>query len=75
MHLLVIGIFVQVFQVGQALTKYTKLTISLVCGGMKLGTVKSEVRAKPDIVIATPGMLVSLMKDMEGFTLANIQVK
>jgi len=65
---------VQVFQVGQALARRTWVRTALVCGGMKLSTVKSEVLARPDVLIATPGMLVAFLDKIQGFSLASVEV-
>uniref|UniRef100_A0A6A7FVL9 RNA helicase n=1 Tax=Hirondellea gigas TaxID=1518452 RepID=A0A6A7FVL9_9CRUS len=65
---------VQVFQVGQSLAKFSKLTIGLVVGGMSTKTQETEIRKNPDIIIATPGRLLSHLKNLDVFTLEHIQV-
>lgn len=67
-------ILLQVFQVGQALVKYTKIRIALVCGGLNSKLQEKELLTRPDIIIATPGRLMSFIKDLPGFTLQHVEV-
>lgn len=65
---------VQVFQVFQSLTKYTNIQTSLVLGGLTSKAQEKELLKKPDVVIATPGRLVSYIKNLKGFCLEHVEV-
>lgn len=53
----------QCYEMFSKLNKFTNLTHSLVIGKVPLDKQEAEVRRGPDLIIATPGRIVDLLKN------------
>eukprot|EP00041_Stephanoeca_diplocostata_P025562 m.671598 g.671598 ORF g.671598 m.671598 type:complete len:776 (+) comp22774_c0_seq3:184-2511(+) len=65
---------VQVFDMSKKLAQYTDIEFGLAVGGMALRVQEAELRARPDIVVATPGRLVDHITNTFGFTLDGVEI-
>lgn len=65
---------VQCFEVGSKLSAYTDIRFCLVAGGLSLKSQEVALRARPDIVIATPGRLIDHLRNSPSFTLDALDV-
>uniref|UniRef100_A0A1B0DCA8 RNA helicase n=1 Tax=Phlebotomus papatasi TaxID=29031 RepID=A0A1B0DCA8_PHLPP len=64
----------QVFTVTRDLAQHTKIETCLAIGGFELKTQESELRQRPDIVIATPGRLIDHLKNTPSFSLSHVEI-
>ena len=64
----------QCFGMVSTLSQFTRLTASLVVGGVKnLNSQAAELRARPQIVVATPGRLLDHVLNSSGVTLEDVE--
>ncbi|TFY71055.1 hypothetical protein EVG20_g1953 [Dentipellis fragilis] len=64
----------QCYDVGKKLSAHTDIQITLIVGGLSLKSQESALRARPDIVIATPGRLIDHLRNSPSFTLDALDV-
>lgn len=64
----------QCHAVSNKLAAYTDIKCALVVGGLSLKVQETELRTRPDIVIATPGRFIDHMRNSQGFTVDNIEI-
>eukprot|EP01022_Parablepharisma_sp_SALTPOND_P020276 TRINITY_DN3641_c2_g1_i1.p1 TRINITY_DN3641_c2_g1~~TRINITY_DN3641_c2_g1_i1.p1 ORF type:complete len:676 (-),score=96.91 TRINITY_DN3641_c2_g1_i1:72-2099(-) len=55
------------------LKEFTEITDALAIGGVNLAKQESELRGNPDIVIATPGRLVDILRNSRSINLQNVK--
>ncbi|RXW22932.1 hypothetical protein EST38_g2903 [Candolleomyces aberdarensis] len=65
---------VQCYEVGKKLASHTDVQLCLLVGGLSLKTQEAALRARPDIVLATPGRLIDHIRNSPGFTLDAIDI-
>uniref|UniRef100_A0AC35TNT4 RNA helicase n=1 Tax=Rhabditophanes sp. KR3021 TaxID=114890 RepID=A0AC35TNT4_9BILA len=65
---------IQVYQVTRKLAEFSKIELCLCAGGLDVTAQEHALSEKPDILIATPGRLIDLVKKVDGFTLKQIEV-
>lgn len=65
---------VQCFDVGVKLSTHTDIQLCLLVGGLSLKSQEVALRARPDIVIATPGRLIDHIRNSPAFTLDAIDI-
>lgn len=65
---------VQCYEVFSKLNKFTNLTHCLVIGKVPLQRQEAEVRRCPDLIIATPGRIVDLLKNSQTFNLDGLEM-
>uniref|UniRef100_A0A0N4ZMD0 RNA helicase n=1 Tax=Parastrongyloides trichosuri TaxID=131310 RepID=A0A0N4ZMD0_PARTI len=65
---------IQVYQVTRKLGEFSKISVCLLAGGLDVKKQEAAVLDKPDILIATPGRLIDLVKKVDGFTLKKIEI-
>ncbi|KAL1697166.1 P-loop containing nucleoside triphosphate hydrolase protein [Schizophyllum commune] len=65
---------VQCYEVGKKLAAHTDIEVALIVGGLSLKSQEATLRARPDIVIATPGRLIDHIHNSPSFTLDNLDV-
>ncbi|XP_059622324.1 probable ATP-dependent RNA helicase DDX27 [Phlebotomus argentipes] len=65
---------VQVFTVTKDLGQFTRIETCLAVGGFELKQQESELRQRPDIVIATPGRLIDHLKNTPSFSLSSVEI-
>ncbi|GBB95575.1 hypothetical protein RclHR1_02570009 [Rhizophagus clarus] len=65
---------IQCHSVASKLAAFTDITLCLCVGGLSLKQQESELRARPDIVIATPGRLIDHVRNSPSFLLENIEI-
>ena len=58
----------------QKLKQYTEITDSLAIGGVNLIKQDSDLRNNPDIVIATPGRLIDILRNSHSISLQHIKI-
>lgn len=63
----------QCYEMFAKLNKYTQLSHALVIGKVALQKQEAEVRRGPDVIIATPGRIVDLIKNSKSFNLDNLE--
>ncbi|MDR3581689.1 MAG: DEAD/DEAH box helicase [Candidatus Pacebacteria bacterium] len=55
------------------LKEFTEITDALAIGGVNLAKQESELRAHPDVVIATPGRLLDILRNSRSINLQNVK--
>ena len=65
---------VQVHNVGMALARYTDIRFCLCVGGLSLKAQEAELRARPDILVCTPGRLIDHVRNTASFTLESLEI-
>ncbi|ETW74902.1 hypothetical protein HETIRDRAFT_332035 [Heterobasidion irregulare TC 32-1] len=65
---------VQCYEVGKKLAAHTDIQLCLIVGGLSLKAQEVALRARPDIVIATPGRLIDHIRNSPTFTLDVLDV-
>ena len=65
---------VQCYNVAKKFATYTDVTFCLLVGGLSLREQESELRKRPDIIIATPGRFIDHMRNSASFTLDNLEI-
>ncbi|KAL1503172.1 hypothetical protein AB1Y20_011231 [Prymnesium parvum] len=64
----------QCLEMGQQLARFTELRLCLVVGGLSLKMQESEMRTRPDVVIATPGRLIDVLRNCVSVGLELLEV-
>lgn len=64
----------QCHAVSKKLAAFTDIRCALVVGGLSLKLQETELRTRPDIVIATPGRFIDHVRNSQGFTVENIEI-
>ncbi|KAK6497531.1 nucleolar DEAD-box protein required for synthesis of 60S ribosomal subunit [Arthrobotrys musiformis] len=65
---------IQVHSVATKLAAFTDIKFSLTVGGLSLKSQESELRLRPDIVIATPGRFIDHMRNSASFHTDGIEI-
>ncbi|KAF8417118.1 putative ATP-dependent RNA helicase [Tirmania nivea] len=65
---------IQCHQVAVKLAAYTDIRFALAIGGLNLKTQETELRARPDIIIATPGRFIDHMRNTAGVAVDTIEI-
>ncbi|CAG8820796.1 19116_t:CDS:2, partial [Racocetra persica] len=65
---------IQCHSVATKLASFTDTTLCLCIGGLNLKKQESELRARPDIIIATPGRLIDHVRNSPSFSLDTIEI-
>lgn len=65
---------IQVYQVTRKLGEFSNVNVCLLAGGLDVKKQENSVLENPDILIATPGRLIDLVKKVDGLTLKKIEV-
>jgi len=65
---------VQCHSVGQNLAKFTDIQFCLCVGGLSSKLQETELRKRPDVVIATPGRLIDHLRNSVGFNLDSVEI-
>ncbi|RIA93099.1 P-loop containing nucleoside triphosphate hydrolase protein, partial [Glomus cerebriforme] len=65
---------IQCHSVASKLATFTDITLCLCVGGLSLKKQETELRARPDIVIATPGRLIDHVRNSPSFLLESIEI-
>ncbi|CAG8553356.1 17702_t:CDS:10 [Rhizophagus irregularis] len=65
---------IQCHSVASKLAAFTDITLCLCVGGLSLKQQETELRARPDIVIATPGRLIDHVRNSPSFLLESIEI-
>ncbi|KAH7883605.1 DEAD-domain-containing protein [Phlebopus sp. FC_14] len=65
---------VQCFEVGSKLAAHTDIRFCLLVGGLSLKSQEGALRARPDVIIATPGRLIDHLRNSPSFTLDALDV-
>ena len=65
---------VQCEEMGRQLARFTDVRYAIVLGGLSLKTQEAELRSQPDIVIATPGRLIDLLRNSPSVSLDDLEV-
>lgn len=60
---------VQIAQMGERLAQFTDIRIALVVGGLSLSVQAAALRARPEVVVATPGRLIDHLRNTHSFSL------
>ena len=65
---------VQVHNVGMTLARYTDIRFCLCVGGLSLKAQEADLRARPDILVCTPGRLIDHVRNTASFTLESLEI-
>ncbi|KAI0695597.1 DEAD-domain-containing protein [Cytidiella melzeri] len=65
---------VQCYEVGTKLATFTDIRFCLIVGGLSLKAQEVALRARPDIIIATPGRLIDHIRNTPSFTLDTLDI-
>ncbi|KAH9985378.1 DEAD-domain-containing protein [Russula compacta] len=65
---------VQCYDVGKKLATHTDIQFCLVVGGLSLKAQEIALRARPDVVIATPGRLIDHLRNSPSFALDALDI-
>ncbi|KAI9850820.1 MAG: nucleolar DEAD-box protein required for synthesis of 60S ribosomal subunit [Thelocarpon superellum] len=65
---------VQCHEVAQKLSAYTDVTFCRLVGGFSLREQESELRKRPDVIIATPGRFIDHMRNSASFTVDSLEI-
>jgi ATP-dependent RNA helicase DDX27 len=60
---------------GRQLARFTDVRFAIVLGGLSLKVQEAELRSRPDIVVATPGRLIDLLRNTHSFDLEDLEVR
>ena len=63
---------VQIGQMSERLAQFTSVRVALVVGGVSLNTQAAELRARPEVVVATPGRLIDHLRNTQSFSLDDL---
>jgi hypothetical protein len=66
---------VQCEEMGRQLARFTDVRFAIVLGGLSLKVQEAELRSRPDIVVATPGRLIDLLRNTHSFDLEDLEVR
>lgn len=64
----------QIYEVTKQLVEFTDINVSLIVGGMSAKEQHMQLRGQPDILIATPGRLIDHLRNVQSFSIDNIDV-
>ena len=62
----------QTFKFAQELLKFTDLRAACVVGGDSMEAQFSDLAGNPDLIVATPGRLLHMVDEVEGFTIRSV---
>jgi ATP-dependent RNA helicase DDX54/DBP10 len=62
----------QTFKFAQELLKFTDLRAACVVGGDSMEAQFSDLASNPDLIVATPGRLLHMVDEVEGFTIRSV---
>ncbi|EIW64684.1 DEAD-domain-containing protein [Trametes versicolor FP-101664 SS1] len=65
---------VQCYEVGSKLAAHTDIRFALVVGGLSVKAQETNLRTRPDVVIATPGRLIDHLRNSPTFTLDALDI-
>lgn len=65
---------VQCHQVSLALAKFSNVRSCLAAGGLPMRVQESELKTRPDIVVATPGRLIDHIRNSPSFSLDAVEI-
>ncbi|MCO5549634.1 hypothetical protein L7F22_003107 [Adiantum nelumboides] len=65
---------VQCVSVGRALAKFMDITFCLCVGGLSVKVQESQLRERPDIVVATPGRLIDHVRNSASFGIDDVEI-
>lgn len=65
---------VQCADVGKSLARFTDITFGVIVGGLSSKAQEATLRARPDILIATPGRLIDHLQNTVSFSLSALDV-
>ncbi|XP_048406307.1 probable ATP-dependent RNA helicase DDX27 [Stegostoma tigrinum] len=65
---------IQVHSVSRQLAQFTSISLCLAVGGLDVKTQEASLRARPDVLIATPGRLIDHLHNCPSFDLSSIEV-
>jgi ATP-dependent RNA helicase DDX27 len=65
---------VQCLEVGQKLAHFTDIQMCLLAGGLPIKPQEQALRRRPDVIVATPGRLLDLLKNSASFNLDSIEI-
>ncbi|KAK2616503.1 nucleolar DEAD-box protein required for synthesis of 60S ribosomal subunit [Conoideocrella luteorostrata] len=64
----------QCYAVGTKLSRYTDIKFTLAVGGLSLKAQETELRLRPDVIIATPGRFIDHMRNSASFTVDTVEI-
>ncbi|KAI5808603.1 P-loop containing nucleoside triphosphate hydrolase protein [Peziza echinospora] len=64
----------QCHAVAVKLAQFTDIRFALAIGGLNLKAQEAELRARPDVIIATPGRFIDHMRNTAGVTVDSIEI-
>ena len=59
---------------GKQLARFSDVRLSLIVGGLSVKLQEAELRTRPDIVLATPGRLIDLLRNALGASLDELEI-
>ena len=59
---------------GKQLARFSDIRLCLVVGGLSVKLQEAEMRTRPDIVLATPGRLIDLLRNSLGISLDELEI-
>jgi ATP-dependent RNA helicase DDX27 len=65
---------VQCHAVAQSIARFTDIRVALIAGGLPMRAQEAELRARPDVVVATPGRLIDHLANTPGFSLDGLEI-
>lgn len=65
---------VQCVSVGRALAKFMDISFCLCVGGLSVKVQESQLRERPDIVVATPGRLIDHVRNSASFGIDDVEI-
>ncbi|KAG0642070.1 putative ATP-dependent RNA helicase [Tuber brumale] len=64
----------QAHSVALKLAVYTDIKFALAVGGLSLKVQETELKKRPDVIIATPGRFIDHMRNSQGFSVESIEI-
>ena len=65
----------QCVEMGRQLARFTDVRLCLVVGGLSVKLQESEMRSRPDVVVATPGRLIDVLRNCPSVGLDMLEVR
>ena len=61
-------------EMGRQLAKFTDVRFALIVGGLSLKSQEADLRSRPDVVVATPGRLIDLLRNSPSVSIDELEI-
>ena len=61
-------------EMGRQLSKFTDVRFTLIVGGLSSKSQEAELRSRPDVIVATPGRLIDLLRNSQSVGIDELEI-